>query len=923
MDSFGLDEQRRHDTLAAYRVDHADCTTTLYQLLQIAALSCEVPMAAITLAEGSQLRTLLSIGLGLRNRAAAELSFRTVCGGSALIIPDTNRCAFADLNPATPEAGGIRSYVGVPLVSSCGIAYGVLEVMDRVPRGSCAAHLGILEFLAAQITVELESRRESAAPSQLEDGMDRTNDTLVRWHIDAAQAVRVRGLGWWKAMRGEGRLIWSDEACLLHGMSVGAAPDIRQALRAYPRAARKTLIRRVKECMRDGAPFAEEVDAVIGRHRPVRLRLMARAIRGPGGAVTGIQGTVEDTAWTWRWGNGFDHLAALGGTDPAPGGKELDEFIRTCSPDAPSAKRESQEQLQLLQTCVERLNDIVLITDAEPLDHPGPRIVFVNDAFQRRTGYSRDEVIGKTPRILQGPKTQVVELARIGEALRRGKPVRAELINYTKSGDEFWLELDIVPVANAAGKLTHWVAVHRDVTARKRAEAEIQHLAFYDSLTGLPNRRHLLNRLEQALASSHRSQLKGALLFIDLDGFKTLNDTLGHDMGDQLLQQVASRLSACLRQSDTLARLGGDEFVVILENLGSPTDEAASKAGAVCDKILATFHHPFQLDGHEYGSSPSIGVTLFGEQSQNISDLLKRADMAMYQSKAAGRNTVRFFDPRMQAAVTARSALEGDLRHALRRQEFRVHYQPQVNGERHITGVEALVRWQHPQRGMMAPDEFIAVAEETGLIISLGQWVLTTACAQLASWSARPETALLDMAVNVSARQFRHPDFVRQVLEVLDATGANPKQLKLELTENLLVDDMEVTSAKMHQLKTKGVCFSLDDFGTGYSSLSYLKRLPLDQLKLDRLFVRDVLTDPNDASIASTIVKLAKALGLSVIAEGVETVEQRDFLADHDCTTYQGYLFSRPVTVEKLEELIRTANAVDVPGVVPAKPEER
>jgi diguanylate cyclase (GGDEF)-like protein/PAS domain S-box-containing protein len=897
MGSFGLDEGRQRETLPAWVTD-AGRASTLHRLVRVAARSCNVPMVSVTLAAGGEFRRLASIGLDPQNGSNGELALWTACSVSTLVVPDLTRCSLAGSAFPATGASEIRAYFRVPLTSSQGVAYGALEIMDHVPRVLCAAHLEVLRFLAAQISAEFESRPEPAAPKSIADYSNRVNDTLVQWYIDAGHEFRERRLGWWKAVTGVQRLVWSKEASAMHGMSAGRVPAIRQAMRSYTRTARRILIERVKACMRDGTPFAEEVDAVTADGH-VRRRIMARAVWGQNGLVAGIQGTVEDGGCARKTKPGIEHVAS----DVAVSDIEAAERSAGWS-----SQQESLRQLQLLQTCVERLNDIILITDAEPLGHPGPRIVFVNEAFQRQTGYRREEVIGKTPRILQGPKTQAAELLRIGDALRREKPVRAELINYKKSGDEFWLELDIAPVLDSGGKLTHWVAVHRDITARKSVEAEIQNLAFYDSLTGLPNRRHLLNRLEHAVASSCRSQLKGALLFIDLDGFKTLNDTLGHDMGDQLLQQVGHRLSACLRQSDTLARLGGDEFVVILENLGTATEEAASRAAAVCDKIMAAVNRPFQLGDHEYGSSPSVGVTLFGEQHQNIGELLKRADLAMYQSKAAGRNTVRFFDPQMQAAVNARLALERDLRHALERHEFVVHYQPQVNAERHITGVEALVRWLHPQRGMMAPDDFIGVAEDTGLIIDLGKWVLTTACTQLAAWAGRPESTLLDMAVNVSARQFRHPDFVGQVLDTLNSTGANPRQLKLELTENLLIDDMEATSAKMRQLKSKGVCFSLDDFGTGYSSLSYLKRLPLDQLKLDRLFVRDVMIDQSDASIASTIVKLARSLGLSVIAEGVETAAQRDFLANHDCTIYQGYLFSRPLSAEKLEELIHMVN---------------
>jgi diguanylate cyclase (GGDEF)-like protein len=429
-------------------------------------------------------------------------------------------------------------------------------------------------------------------------------------------------------------------------------------------------------------------------------------------------------------------------------------------------------------------------------------------------------------------------------------------------------------------------------------------LAFYDPLTRLPNRQLLLDRLQHALAMSARGRSTGALLLIDLDNFKILNDTLGHETGDQLLQQVALRLAASLRNSDTVARLGGDEFVVMLEDLGQNPHEAAAHARSVGETILSVLNQPYHLGGHQQFSSPSIGVTLFNEHDADIGELLKRADIAMYQAKAGGRNTLRFFDPAMQMAAAARALLEADLRHGLQNKEFLLHYQPQVDGRGDPTGAEALVRWRQPRRGLVPPGEFIALAEETGLIIPLGEWVLESACARLAGWAARAETAALTMSVNVSARQFRHPGFIGQVLGVLARTGANPYRLKLELTEGLLIDDVEETIAIMMTLKAHGVGFSLDDFGTGYSSLAYLKRLPLDQLKIDQSFVRDVLTDANDATIARTIVNLGQSLGLAVIAEGVETEAQRDFLASHSCDAFQGYLFSRPLPADQFDAFV-------------------
>ena len=414
-----------------------------------------------------------------------------------------------------------------------------------------------------------------------------------------------------------------------------------------------------------------------------------------------------------------------------------------------------------------------------------------------------------------------------------------------------------------------------------------------------------MDRLEQALAGGTRHQRKGALLFVDLDDFKTLNDTLGHDKGDLLLQQVATRLTTCIRDGDTVARLGGDEFVVMLEDLSENMLEAATQAETVGEKILTTLNQVYQLASHEHHSTPSIGVTLFGERQENIDEPLKRADLAMYQAKAAGRNTLRFFDPRMQAVVTARAALELGLREALVKNQFCLHYQAQVTSEHWLTGAEVLVRWQHPQRGMVSPAEFIPLAEETGLITAIGHWVLGSACTQLAIWARQPEMAHLTIAVNVSPRQFNQRDFVNQVLTILEYTGANPEKLKLELTEGLLVSNVEDVIIKMRTLKEKGIGFSLDDFGTGYSSLSYLKRLPLDQLKIDQSFVRDILIDSNDAAIAKMVIALANSLGLAVIAEGVETEAQRDYLANQGCHAYQGYLFSRPLPLQEFESLVK------------------
>ncbi len=402
---------------------------------------------------------------------------------------------------------------------------------------------------------------------------------------------------------------------------------------------------------------------------------------------------------------------------------------------------------------------------------------------------------------------------------------------------------------------------------------------------------------------------------MDLDNFKNLNDTLGHQTGDLLLQEVAVRLSACVREADTVARLGGDEFVVMLEDLSDLSEEAAAQAETVGEKILVAVDQPFWLCGRECVSTSSIGITVFGDMRESTNEVLQQADIAMYQAKAAGRNTMRFFAPALQAAVNARAALEEDIRQAIKAGQFVLYYQPQLDSAG-LIGAEALIRWQHPRRGLLVPGEFIPLSEETGLILPLGDWVLESACAQIAAWSERLETAPISLAVNISARQFRQPGFVDKVLAALRRTGANPRNLKLELTESMLVENIEDIIAKMTELKSHGLGFSLDDFGTGYSSLAYLKRLPLDQLKIDSSFVRDITSDVGSRAIAQSVISLGRALGLSVIAECVESEEQRAYLSRLGCHTFQGYLFSRPLPLDEFERLWLPSAAHRVPLAV-------
>jgi diguanylate cyclase (GGDEF)-like protein/PAS domain S-box-containing protein len=565
-----------------------------------------------------------------------------------------------------------------------------------------------------------------------------------------------------------------------------------------------------------------------------------------------------------------------------------------------SFRKEAEAELRIAATAFESQAGM-MVTD------PSGVILRVNRAFTETTGYSAADIVGKTPGLLKSGRHDAAFYAAMWESLRKTGTWQGEVWDRRKNGEIYPKWLAISAVEDEGGTVTHYVGAHQDITERKIAEERIKELAFFDQLTGLPNRTLLLDRLHQSMTASSRSGCHGALLFIDLDNFKTLNDTLGHDMGDILLRQVAQRLVGSVREGDTVARLGGDEFVVALGSLSENLDEAATQTEAVGGKILAALNGSYLLQDTEYRSSASIGATLFRGHQASVDDLMKQADLAMYKSKARGRNVFHFFDPDMETVVMERVSLEKDLREAIQKGQLALHYQAQVVGDGRVTGAEALLRWQHPQRGAVSPAVFIPLAEETGLILALGNWVLEAACAQLARWATRPEMVHLSVAVNVSARQFHETDFVEQVLAVIARSGANPNRLKLELTESLLVDRVEEVIEKMFALKAKGIGFSLDDFGTGYSSLSYLKRLPLDQLKIDQSFVRDVLVDPNDAAIARTIVALAQSLGLGVIAEGVETAAQMAFLATAGCHAYQGYFFSRPLPVEDFEEFARRA----------------
>jgi diguanylate cyclase (GGDEF)-like protein/PAS domain S-box-containing protein len=591
---------------------------------------------------------------------------------------------------------------------------------------------------------------------------------------------------------------------------------------------------------------------------------------------------------------------------PRPGG--LSVYFRNITESVLSrrrlekADRRMREQSELLDNA----QDAIFVQN---LDH---RIIYWNKGAERLFGWTVEDAMGRQlEEIFHYILSETEEIT--SSVFERGEWT-GELRKRHKNGRVLTVESRCTLLRSEDGQPRSILAINTDITDRKVAEARNHQLAYYDALTGLPNRVLLRDRLEGTLAATTDDKKMGALLLLDLDDFKTLNDTSGHDIGDLLLKAVALRLTSSVRKTDFVARLGSDEFMVILDGLSADAEKAAMEAKAVGDLLLMACQQHYLLASYEYDGTVSIGVTLFQRQKDAADDLLKRADLAMYRAKARGRNTVCFFDPAMETSAASRAALLADLNKALQNRDFELHYQPQLDSGGRVTGAEALIRWRHAERGMVPPSEFIPLAESAGLIVELGLWVLEAACAQLAIWARRPETEELTLAVNVSIRQFLDSHFVRLVEQALRESGANPRRLKLEITESLILEKATDTIAKMTALKAHGIGFSMDDFGTGYSSLSQLRQLPLDQLKIDQSFISNVVGSAKDAAIVSTIIALGRSLNLSVIAEGVETEGQRSFLENEGCHVYQGYLFSKALPASQFEEFVNEAGQLSVLG---------
>lgn len=649
--------------------------------------------------------------------------------------------------------------------------------------------------------------------------------------------------------------VWSKKTYEIYGINPDLSPANYQEVEQYfTRKSWEQLSASVNKALMKGQAY--ECDAEVirpdGAHRWISAR--GRGAFDTNGKVISLHGTIQDI----------------------------------------TERKQAEINLQIAAVAFES-QDSVMITDASFI------IIRVNKAFTEIFGYTAEEAIGRTAKLLHSDKQDNAFYDEIWKKINTSGFWKGEILNRHKSGQLLYNLLSISAVKGNDGVVTHYVGSHIDITERKADADKVLHIAFHDLLTQLPNRQLFNNHLKKTIESFAKSSKISALLMIDLDNFKTLNDTLGHDIGDLLLQQVAERLALSVRTGDMIARLGGDEFVVLLEDLSENILEAAALAEMVGNEVLLALHQPYQLAMHQYQSSSSIGVTMFKGNQFTISELMKQADISMYAAKKSGRNALRFFDPQMQEAFNSRASLEIELRKALENKQFQLFYQIQVDDLGKPLGAEALIRWIHPERGMISPLEFIPLAEETGLILPIGQWVLNTACAQLEKWKENVLTKDLILSVNVSATQFCQADFVQQVQSILSIYEIEPNHLKLELTESLLLENVDNIVVSMITLESSGVQFSLDDFGTGYSSLQYLKMLPLNQLKIDQSFVRDIVTDSNDRSIVRTIIAMANSLGFDVIAEGVETEAQKNLLINKGCHHFQGYLFGRPVPVEQFD----------------------
>ena len=881
-------ETQRLKVLRSLDLLDTEAESEFDELTTLAAQICNVPVALVSLVDENRQWFKSKAGLEVdeTSREVAFCAHSILKPNEIMEIPDARQDKRFANNPLVTEDPKIRFYAGAPLTTSSGYTLGTLCVLDYSPRTLSDSQKKALEILRLLVVRQIELRNsyralknlqgmlsakniqleteieDSAISLEQEMGLRIESEILSRRILDMALDAVI-------SVDQAGKVIyWNPRAELIFGYSA-------------PYAQGKSILELVVEPREHSAIEGRLKQFISNDIKSIKAdRFEMLAVR-----VDGQRIPVEVA------------VIAL---------KRYGEYVFTGFVRDLTERGKYIEELRVSAITFNSQEGIV-IADGEA------NILRVNKAFVDITGYSAEEVVGRSPQLLHSDQHDKEFYASICKFVEESDGWEGEVWGRRKNGDAVPLHLTVTAIRDRAGagnmcagenKATNYVLAFSDITRNKKDADEIYNLAFFDPLTGLPNRRLLMDRLSQAVATSGRTGQKAALLFLDLDNFKSLNDTLGHDFGDLLLKQAAQRLKHSLRAEDTVARIGGDEFVIILQNLGDEGSDAPAQTEAVANKILSALNQPYSLHDHECFSSASVGATVFESSVEEIDELLRQADIAMYQAKKSGRNMLRFFDPQMQENINQRANLENALHNAIEKNQFQLYYQLQVDNKNQPVGAEALIRWQHPVLGTVPPQDFIPLAEESGLIIPIGHWVIKTACEQIRCWQNNPLTADLTVAVNISPRQFYQPSFVDEVLDCLAETGIDSGALKFELTEGLILDNVDEAIAKMKELRRAGVLFSLDDFGTGYSSLAYLTKLPLSQLKIDQSFVRNIGINDTDSIIIKTIIGMSKSLGFEVVAEGVETQHQYAFLEALGCQLFQGYLFSRPLAVGEFEELL-------------------
>ena len=843
-----IDEERRLATLLGLNILDTPAEERFDSLTRIAQRCFDAPIVLITLLDSNRQWFKSKQGLDTaetpRSISFCDHAIRT---DDTFVISDSLLDSRFVGNPLVMGAPYIRFYAGQPLKARNGSRLGTLCIIDGKPRQLSQADLDLLRDLGALVECELNLRDTL----EIRDTMLCESAAIMSATINSAMDAVMQ-------MDAQGTISgWNHQAEIIFGWTS------------------------------DEALGRKMHDTIIPpQHRQAHIRGMTHFLATGEGPV--LNKRIEISA-LHRDGHEFPIELSIAPLEIA-GKYQFSAFLRDIT-----VRKQVESQLRLLEASVAQLNDVVIITEAAPLDASGPRIVFVNEAAVRTTGFTRAELLGQTIRILQGPSTDQAELIRISAALIKTGSAHAELIHYTKAGAKYWIEANVTPVLSSAGVTTHFVAIGRDITKRKQAEQDLAYIAHYDVLTNLPNRVLLGDRLQQAMLQSQRRDTSLAVVCLDLDGFKRINDKYGHTVGDELLVALSLHIKAALREGDTLARVGGDEFVVVLVDLEDPTD-----CEPVLARLLQVVSQAVTVDDMVLHVSASIGVTLYPQDSVDADVLLRHADQAMYIAKDSGKNCHHFFDVVSASAVqTLRKSLQ-EFAQALVQQEFVLHYQPKVNMKTGVVvGAEALIRWQHPVRGLLPPAAFLPTIEDDPLSVELGRWVIATALAQMCAWHGQGLD--LSVSVNIGARQLQQTDFAARLVEMLAAhPKVKPHDLQLEVLETSALEDIARVGAVMQACKAIGVGFALDDFGTGYSSLTYLKRLPAEVLKIDQSFVREMLTDSDDMAIVQGIISLASAFRRSVIAEGVETQAHGALLLKLGCELAQGYGIARPMPAADL-----------------------